>query len=160
MHVCAPVCGCGVCVFVGVPVPPSGCKQHGLCAVPRMCVCACVRACGHVIVGVWRAALPGARVCAAVQDDFVSFLLGCSFSFEEALLAAGVPVRHIEENKNVPMYVTNVDTEAVGPFRGAWLRARPPPPLSLLAGPCMTPRWPSLSLAPPPHTPLHPHAHS
>jgi uncharacterized protein YcsI (UPF0317 family) len=38
------------------------------------------------------------------KPDFVSFLLGCSFSFEEALLRANIPVRHIEENKNVPMF--------------------------------------------------------
>ncbi len=37
------------------------------------------------------------------RDDLVSFLLGCSFSFEEALLAAGVPVRHLEQGCNVPM---------------------------------------------------------
>jgi len=40
------------------------------------------------------------------QDDMVSFLLGCSFSFENALLAAGVPVRNIAEGKNVSMYIT------------------------------------------------------
>ena len=42
------------------------------------------------------------------QDDFVSFLIGCSFSFESALLEAGIPVRHIEENCNVPMFKTNI----------------------------------------------------
>ena len=63
----------------------------------------------------WFAAL--LRMCRP-QDDFVAFLLGCSFSFEEALLAAGVPVRHIEQGKNVPMYVTNIDTVPAGPFRG------------------------------------------
>ena len=46
------------------------------------------------------------------------FLLGCSFSFEQALLNAGVPVRHIEENKNVPMYITNIDTRPAGIFSG------------------------------------------
>ena len=42
------------------------------------------------------------------RDDFVSFLIGCSFSFEGDLLAADVPVRQIEEGKNVPMYDTNI----------------------------------------------------
>lgn len=41
------------------------------------------------------------------NEETVSFLLGCSFSFENALLAAGLPVRNIEEGKNVSMYVTN-----------------------------------------------------
>ena len=42
------------------------------------------------------------------QEDFVGFLIGCSFSFEESLIKAGLGVRHIEEGKNVPMYRTNV----------------------------------------------------
>jgi uncharacterized protein YcsI (UPF0317 family) len=46
----------------------------------------------------------------------VSFLLGCSFSFENALLAAGLPIRNIEEGKNVSMYVTGRDCRPAGPF--------------------------------------------
>jgi uncharacterized protein YcsI (UPF0317 family) len=52
------------------------------------------------------------------QENFVSFLLGCSFSFEEALLRAKIPVRHIEEKKNVPMYITNIPCKAAGVFHG------------------------------------------
>ena len=52
------------------------------------------------------------------QDDFVYFLIGCSFSFESELLAADVPVRHIEEGKNVPMYMTNIETQPAGIFHG------------------------------------------
>jgi uncharacterized protein YcsI (UPF0317 family) len=52
------------------------------------------------------------------QEDFVGFLLGCSFSFEEALLRARVPVRHIEENKNVPMYITDIPCRPAGVFHG------------------------------------------
>jgi uncharacterized protein YcsI (UPF0317 family) len=50
------------------------------------------------------------------DEDMVSFLLGCSFSFENALLAAGIPVRNIEEDKNVSMYITNRACEPAGPF--------------------------------------------
>ncbi|RJR43377.1 MAG: putative hydro-lyase [Desulfobacteraceae bacterium] len=50
------------------------------------------------------------------REDMVSFLLGCSFSFENALLAAGLPVRNIAEGKNVSMYVTNRPCEPSGPF--------------------------------------------
>jgi uncharacterized protein YcsI (UPF0317 family) len=50
------------------------------------------------------------------QNDTVSFLLGCSFSFEAALVAAGVPVRNLEEDKNVSMYITNRDCDPSGPF--------------------------------------------
>jgi len=50
------------------------------------------------------------------HDEMVSFLLGCSFSFEAALVAAGVPVRNLEEDKNVSMYITNRDCQPAGPF--------------------------------------------
>jgi uncharacterized protein YcsI (UPF0317 family) len=52
------------------------------------------------------------------RPDFVSFLIGCSFSFEEELLEAGITVRHIEENRNVPMYLTNIPCERAGIFSG------------------------------------------
>lgn len=50
------------------------------------------------------------------NPDLVTFLLGCSFSFEGALLGAGIPIRNIEENKNVSMYVTNRSCLPSGPF--------------------------------------------
>lgn len=49
-------------------------------------------------------------------DDMVSFLLGCSFSFENAILAAGLPIRNLEESKNVSMYITNIACKPAGPF--------------------------------------------
>ena len=52
------------------------------------------------------------------QDDFVTFILGCSFSFEEALLADGLEIRNISENKNVPMYRTNIACKSAGRFSG------------------------------------------
>ena len=52
------------------------------------------------------------------QDGYVGFLIGCSFSFEEALMDAGIPVRHIEQGCNVPMYKTNIQTAKAGPFEG------------------------------------------
>jgi len=50
------------------------------------------------------------------EDDTVSFLLGCSFSFENAMLAKGLPVRNIEEGKNVSMYITSRQCRQAGPF--------------------------------------------
>eukprot|EP00741_Cyanophora_paradoxa_P017432 tig00020965_g16841.t1 len=50
------------------------------------------------------------------RDDFVSFFLGCSFSFERALQAGGVPVRNIDEGKNVSMYRTSKPCASAGPF--------------------------------------------
>ena len=52
------------------------------------------------------------------QDDLVSFLLGCSFSFEQAMVDAGIPLRHQDEGKNVAMYITNIDTAPAGAFSG------------------------------------------
>ena len=52
------------------------------------------------------------------RDDLVSFVIGCSFTFENALLGAGVPVRHIEQGVNVPMYRTNVPCRPAGRFAG------------------------------------------
>ncbi len=52
------------------------------------------------------------------QDDFVSFALGCSFTFEHALQQAGIAVWHIENNTTVPMYKTNIQTVPSGPFEG------------------------------------------
>jgi uncharacterized protein YcsI (UPF0317 family) len=52
------------------------------------------------------------------RDDLVSFVIGCSFTFENALLAARVPVRHIEEGVNVPMYRTNIASRPAGRFSG------------------------------------------
>lgn len=52
------------------------------------------------------------------RDDFVTFAIGCSFSFEQALLAHGVSVRNVEQEVNVSMFITNIPTEASGPFSG------------------------------------------
>ena len=52
------------------------------------------------------------------RDDLVGFLLGCSFTFENALLRAGVPVRHLETGCNVPMYRTNLPCKPAGVFHG------------------------------------------
>lgn len=52
------------------------------------------------------------------RDDLVGFLLGCSFTFDNALLRARLPVRHIDEKRNVPMYRTNVECESAGRFAG------------------------------------------
>ena len=62
------------------------------------------------------------------RDDLVSFLIGCSFSFESELLKANIPVRHIEEDCNVPMYRTNIDTNPAGVFSGKMVVSMRPIP--------------------------------
>jgi uncharacterized protein YcsI (UPF0317 family) len=52
------------------------------------------------------------------REDLVTFVIGCSFSFEQALLDAGLSLRHVDQNRNVAMYRSNVATAAAGPFNG------------------------------------------
>ena len=52
------------------------------------------------------------------RDDLVCFLIGCSFSFESEMINAGIEIRHITQNCNVPMYITNIDTVPAGKFSG------------------------------------------
>ena len=52
------------------------------------------------------------------RDDLVTFVIGCSFSFEQALLDAGLPLRHVEQKRNVAMYRSNIATVPAGPFHG------------------------------------------
>lgn len=52
------------------------------------------------------------------QEDWVAFALGCSFTFETALLKVNIPMPHVDANLTVPMYRTNIETEPSGPFKG------------------------------------------
>ncbi len=70
---------------------------------------------------VWRDGVLSAEptdVRALWRDDLVTFVIGCSFSFEEALIESGLRIRHIDQHRNVPMYRTSIATEAAGPFKG------------------------------------------
>ena len=83
------------------------------------------------------------------RDDLVSFLIGCSFSFEAALLEAGVPVRHIEENRNVPMYNTNIPCLPAGKFHGNMVVSmRPLPPDKVVRAVTVTASMPRVHGAP------------
>lgn len=83
------------------------------------------------------------------RDDLVAFLLGCSFTFEAALLQAGVPVRHLEEGKNVPMYMTNVPSTPAGVFQGPLVVSmRPIPPKLVPKAVQVTSRFPAVHGAP------------
>lgn len=83
------------------------------------------------------------------RDDFVTFLLGCSFTFEEALLKAKIPVRHIEEGKNAPMYVTTIQCREGGIFRGPLIvTMRPIPCEQVTRAVQITARYPFVHGAP------------
>ena len=66
------------------------------------------------------------------REDSVAFLLGCSFTFESALLQAGVPMRHIEENRIVPMFRTSLACRSAGRFRGPTVVSMRPIPAPLV----------------------------
>ncbi len=66
------------------------------------------------------------------RDDLVSFLIGCSFSFEADLLEAGIPVRQIEEGCNVPMYDTSLPCSPAGVFHGNMVVSMRPIPSELV----------------------------
>lgn len=57
-------------------------------------------------------------ISALWREDLVTFVIGCSFSFEEALMAAGLPLRHIQQERNVAMYRSNIATAPAGMFHG------------------------------------------
>jgi uncharacterized protein YcsI (UPF0317 family) len=83
------------------------------------------------------------------RDDLVSFVIGCSFSFEEALLQADVPLRHIERNCNVAMYRTGIATQRAGRFHGPLVVSmRPLKPADAIRAVQITTRLPSVHGAP------------
>ncbi|HMA34334.1 MAG TPA: putative hydro-lyase [Chloroflexia bacterium] len=89
----------------------------------------------------------------AIRDlwraDLVAFLIGCSFTFESALLAAGIPVRHIELGCNVPMYRTNRPCTPAGRFAGPLVVSMRPLPAGLVAqATAITGRYPRMHGAP------------
>ncbi len=88
-------------------------------------------------------------IAALWRGDFVTFVIGCSFSFEEALLAAGVPVRHIQMNRNVPMYRTTMPCVPAGRFKGDLVVSmRPLTPADAIRAVQITSRFPSVHGAP------------
>ncbi|TDO97350.1 putative hydro-lyase [Marinomonas balearica] len=83
------------------------------------------------------------------RDDLVIFALGCSFSFEEALLADGLDVRNISEGVNVPMYRTNIECKPAGRFSGTnVVSMRPMKPADAIRAIQICSRFPSVHGAP------------
>jgi uncharacterized protein YcsI (UPF0317 family) len=83
------------------------------------------------------------------RDDLVSFLIGCSFSFEEALIEDGLEIRHIASGRNVPMYRTNIACKPAGPFAGPMVVSmRPFRPADAIRAVQITSRFPTVHGAP------------
>ena len=82
-------------------------------------------------------------------DDLVSFLIGCSFTFESALVEAGIPVRHVEQCTNVPMYITSMPAVPAGVFHGPTVVSmRPVPADQVVRAVQVTSRFPAVHGAP------------
>ncbi|MBA2608078.1 MAG: putative hydro-lyase [Actinobacteria bacterium] len=83
------------------------------------------------------------------RGDLVTFALGCSFSFEEAIQEAGLSIRHCELNLINPMYTTNIATLSVGPFGGPTVvTMRPFKPADAIRAIQITSRFPQVHGAP------------
>ena len=82
-------------------------------------------------------------------ENTVAFVIGCSFTFEQALLDNNVPVAHIEQGVNVPMYLTNIDCEPAGAFSGKMVVSMRPIPAGLVSDAVrVTSRYPAVHGAP------------
>lgn len=85
----------------------------------------------------------------AEHDDLVAFLLGCSFTFETPLRAAGIEMRHMTDRSNVPMYLTNIPCRSAGRLQGNMVVSMRPIPASRVADAAtISGRFPSVHGAP------------
>jgi uncharacterized protein YcsI (UPF0317 family) len=83
------------------------------------------------------------------RDDLVSFLLGCSFTFEHPLRDAGIGIRHLDLGVNVPMFITNHPCQSAGVFRGPMVVSmRPIPYTQVVRAVQITSRFPAVHGAP------------
>ncbi|SAK45347.1 putative hydro-lyase [Caballeronia ptereochthonis] len=83
------------------------------------------------------------------RDDLVVFAIGCSFSFEQMLAQERIPLRHVDEGVNVPMYRTSIPNQAAGPFRGNLVVSmRPMSGAHAIRAVQVTSRFPSVHGAP------------
>jgi len=88
-------------------------------------------------------------ITALWRKDLVTFVLGCSFSFEHALLEAGLPLRHIAQGKNVAMYRTHIATQPAGLFHGPMVVSmRPMKAAAAIRAVQVTSRFPNVHGAP------------
>lgn len=85
------------------------------------------------------------------RPDLVSFVIGCSFTFEAALMAEGIALRHVDRGHNVAMYRTSIETAPAGPFHGPMVVSmRPLPPAAAIRAVQVTGRYPAMH-----GTPVH-----
>ena len=93
-----------------------------------------------------------AKDCDIAKDfpnDLVGFLIGCSFSFESEMIEAGIEMRHNTMGRNVPMYITGIDTVPAGVFSGKMVVSmRPVPPQQVVKAVTVTAQLPKVHGSP------------
>jgi uncharacterized protein YcsI (UPF0317 family) len=83
------------------------------------------------------------------RDNLVAFVIGCSFTFEEALMADGIPLRHVDQGANVAMYRTSIQAAPAGRFHGPMVVSmRPMTPARAIRAVQITSRYPAVHGAP------------
>jgi uncharacterized protein YcsI (UPF0317 family) len=83
------------------------------------------------------------------RDDLVAFVIGCSYSFEEALIEDGIEIRHVSQQTKVPMFRTTIATVPAGVFQGPMVVSmRPLKPADAIRAIQITSRFPSVHGAP------------
>lgn len=83
------------------------------------------------------------------RDDLVTFIVGCSFTFEAPLLQAGIPIAHIDQGCNVPMYRTSIRCESAGRMAGPMVVSMRPIPATRVSDAVrITSRYPAVHGAP------------
>ncbi len=139
------------CHFNPKPCPLIGMSQPGDPSLPMLGSDIDIRS----DVPMYRVFENGACVatCPDIGDlwrrDLVAFILGCSFSFEAAILEAGLALRHIDRGVNVAMYRTNIETQPAGPFKGPLVVSmRPFTPAAAIRAIQITSRFPQVHGAP------------
>jgi uncharacterized protein YcsI (UPF0317 family) len=90
-----------------------------------------------------------ADIVALWQPDLVAFVIGCSFSFDQALMDEGIPLRHLGQGRNVAMFRTSIATAGAGPFRGPLVvTMRPMKAADAVRAVQITSRYPAVHGAP------------
>jgi uncharacterized protein YcsI (UPF0317 family) len=133
------------------PCPLLAVTEPGACAVPSLGAGIDLRT-DAPCYRVWRhgdLVQQPTDVRALWREDFVTFVIGCSFSFEWALLAEGIGLRHVAQGRNVAMYRTHIATEPAGRFSGPLVvTMRPLKAADVIRAVQITSRFPAVHGAP------------
>lgn len=139
------------CTLNPKPCPIIGMSEPGNPAIPALGADLDIRT-DIPLYRVWKDGVmvdEPADLMSVWRDDLVAFVIGCSFSFEEALVQDGIPMRHIAGNTTVPMFRTSIECRPAGPFSGRMVVSmRPLKPADAIRAVQITSRFPAVHGAP------------